>query len=221
MKNSIFSILFLLLLNSCNKQETAKSETDVPNFEGKVEYRLKVIPNPGKKVDTVALKKIFGEKSLLLIKQGAIKRVNESEEMSLQLYLPKENRLYFTNKTEPGILFYYRCDKTGNKDFTSKIIKNAATIAGYNCDKLIYTDEFGQKIDYYFSPELKMDSKYTKDYTFLNKNKIAEIMKSAFLRQDFKTNEYTLVTEAIKVEKMKIDDTEFDKPKHTIIRERQ
>lgn len=220
MKKSIYFLLSVLLLNSCNKQETAKTEIDAPDFEGRVEYRLKFIPNSGKKVDTLKLKKEFGEKSVLLIKQGAIKRINESEQMSLQLYLPKENRLYFTNKTEPGTLFYYRCDKTGNKDFTSEIIKNTTTIAGYSCDKLIYTDEFGQKIDYYFAPELKMDPKYTKDYTFLNKNKIAEIMKSVFLRQDFKTDEYTLVTEAVKVEKMKIDDKEFDKPKHEMIREK-
>ncbi|MBC8643976.1 hypothetical protein H9W95_07735 [Flavobacterium lindanitolerans] len=65
-----------------------------------------------------------------------------------------------------------------------------------------------------------MDPKYTKDYTFLNKNKIAEIMKSVFLRQDFKIDEYTLVTEAVKVEKMKIDDKEFDKPKYEMIREK-
>ncbi|WP_308132006.1 hypothetical protein [uncultured Flavobacterium sp.] len=65
-----------------------------------------------------------------------------------------------------------------------------------------------------------MDPKYTNDYTFLNKNKIAEIMKSVFLRQDFKTDEYTLVTEAVKVEKMKIGDKEFDKPKYETIREK-
>jgi len=220
MKNSICLLLLLTILNSCNKHETAKAETDAPDFEGRIEYRLKFIPNTGKNIDTLKLREEFGEKSTFIIKQGAIRRTNESQQMALQLYLPKENRLYYTNKAQPEILFFYQCDKAGNKDFTSKVIKNADTILGYSCDKLVYTDEFGQKIDYYFASELKMDPKYTKQYSFLNKNKIAEIMKSVFLRQEYKTADYTLITEAIKVEKTKIDDHEFDKPKRKMIRER-
>lgn len=222
MKNSIYLLLSLLFLNSCNKQETAKAETNTADFEGKVEYRLRFVPDPGKNVDTLKLRKEIGEKSTFMVKQGAIKQINESDQMTLQLFLPKENRLYYTNRTEPGILYFYRCDKMDNIDFKYEIVKNAATIEGYSCDKLIYTDKFVQ-IDYYFAPDLKMDPKYSKDYTFLNRNKITGIMKSVFLRQDFRMpgeNDFTLITEAVKVEKMKIDDKEFDKPKYEMIRER-
>ena len=218
-KQSICLLLLLTLLNSCNKHETAKAETDAPDFEGRIEYRLKFIPNPDKNVDTIKLKKEFGDKSIFMVKQGATKQVNDFNYMTQQLFLPKENRLYYTNRTEPDILFFYRCDKTDNKDFTSKVIKNADTILGYVCNKLIYKDEFGQ-IDYYFAPELKMDPKYTKDYSFMNRNKITQIMKSVYLKQVYRTPEYTAITEAIKVEKTKIDDHEFDKPKRKMIRER-
>lgn len=180
---------------------------------------MKIIPNPGKNVDTLKLKKEFGEKSTFIVKQGATKQINDFDYMTLQLYLPKENRLYYTNRTQPGILFFYRCDKMENRDFTYEVIENADTILGYSCNKLIYKDEFGQ-IDYYFAPKLKMDPKYTKDYTFLNRNKITQIMQSVYLKQVYRTPEYTAITEALKVEKMKIDDKEFDKPKHETIRER-
>jgi hypothetical protein len=201
MKN-IFFLIFIIYL---------KSHTQ--NFEGKVEYKIsyKVITD---KESETSLEKDLGTKMTLTIKNGFCKEVTNSEYGNLNLFNPKENRLYFTDKFTPNTLYYYDGNKEPNTKATYEIIKNAETILGHLCDKLIYKTE-NYEIVYFYSEDLKSDPKYVKSFTYLNKNKKLEIMKAICLKQLIKTKNFIATMNAVKIIPVKVSDEEFIKPHYT------
>jgi hypothetical protein len=183
------------------------------NFEGKVEYETsyKVISD---KENETSLKKDLGTKMTLTIKNGFCKEVTNSEYGNLNLYYPKENRLYFTDKFAPKTLYYYDGNKEPNTKATYQVIKNGETILGHLCDKLIYKNE-GYEVIYFYSKDLKSDPKYVKGFTYLNRNKKLEIMKSVCLKQIVKTKNFIATMKAVKIVPIKVNNEEFIKPQYT------
>ncbi|MBF7091812.1 hypothetical protein IUY40_09675 [Flavobacterium sp. ALJ2] len=187
------------------------------DFEGKIEYKIsyKVISD---KESEANLKRDLGTKITFVTKNGFYKEITDSEYMNYILYNPNENKLYFTDKLLPKTLFFYKGDKLPNTKIIYKIFKNAETILGHICNKLVYKTE-KYEIAFYYSKDLKIDPKYFKNFTYLNKNKNTEIMKSIFLKQIVTTKNYIATTVASKIIFVKISDKEFIKPLHEIIKE--
>ncbi|KFF06566.1 hypothetical protein [Flavobacterium reichenbachii] len=187
------------------------------DFEGKVEYKIsyKVIST---KENEVNLKKDLGTKTTFIVKNGFYKEITDAEYMNYQLYNPKENRLYFTDKFTPKTLYFYRGQKLPNTKVEYKIIKNAETILGHICDVLIYkTDKY--EIALYYSKDLKLNPEYFKNFTYLNRNKKAQIMKSIWLKQIITTKDYVATLKASKIIFAKISDSEFIKPQYDLLKE--
>jgi hypothetical protein len=183
------------------------------NFQGRVEYETsyQVI---SEKENEASLKKDLGTKMTLTIKNGFYKEVTNSEYGNLYLYNPQENRLYFTDKVTPKILYYYEGNKEPNTKATYTVIKNAETILGHLCDKLIYqTDSY--EIVYFYSKDLKSDPKYVKSFTYLNRNKKLEIMKAICLKQIITTKNFIGTMTAVKITPVEVSDEEFIKPYYT------
>lgn len=187
------------------------------DFEGKVEYETsyQVISS---KENEASLKRDLGTKMTLTIKNGFSKEVTNSEYGNLNLYNPKENRLYFTDKFAPKTLYYYNGNKEPNSKATYKVIKNAETVLGHLCDKLIYKTK-DYEIVYFYSHDLKSNPKYLKDFTYMNRNKKLEIMKSICLKQIMKTKNFTATLKAVKITPVKVSNEEFTKPHYTQLKE--
>ena len=187
------------------------------DFQGRVDYETsyKIISDNESETN---LMKDMGTKMTLTIKNGFCKEISNAEYGNLHLYNPKENRIYFTDKFSPKTLYYYNGDKEPNTKATYEIIKNAETILGHLCDKLIYKTK-SYEILYFYSSDLQSDPKYLKDFTYLNRNKKLEIMKSICLKQIVKTKNFIATMEAVKITPEKINDDEFIKPSYTELNE--
>jgi hypothetical protein len=189
------------------------------DFEGKITFRMYYTPRDGAVVDTASLQKLIGSKSVCLMKKGAYMQTTDSEILNWQLYLPGENRLYFTDKATPDQLFYYRGDKTPAAEFTYEIVENAEIILGHVCNLLKYKSD-SSEIHYYYAKDLRLNPKYFKDFSLTNKNKITQIMQSVFLRNEYYTPDFIAVMEAVEIQEMKIPDSTMSKPNIAMVREK-
>lgn len=188
------------------------------DFEGKIEYKTsyKVLSD---KESEASLKNDLGTKMTFIVKNGFTKEISNAAYGNLHIFNPIENRIYFTDSFSPNILFYTNGKKAEpNKNVKYKVVKNAEIILGHKCDKLIYIAE-NYEIVYFYSPDLKYDPKYTKNFTYTNKNEKVAIMKSIFLKQVMTTKNFIATVEAVKITPQKISDKEFDKPKHKVLKE--
>ena len=188
------------------------------DFEGKVEYKFYYFPSGNNAIDTLELKKTFGSTSTFITKKGKYKQITDSDMLTYQLYIPEENRLYFQDRISPDQLFYLRGEKSDNTPFEYEIVENADTILGYSCNKLTYQSG-GLKLIYYYAPKLKINPKYYKDFSYLNRNKVLELIRSVFLRQDIEMPDFIGRIEAYRINPTKISDSEFIKPEAKIVRE--
>lgn len=191
------------------------------DFEGKIEYKITCIKNNKEVIDSPEFIKFIGDKSTFITKRGSYKQITNSSLNSFQLYDPNKNKLYLKNNRdsiESDTLFFVDVSKMKNTNFEYEIIKNADTILGHICNKLIikaHSNVIQQ--DYYYSSDLKLNSKYFKNFTAFDKNKITDIMKSVFLKLDFHFNDFTLNMTAIDIQKIAISDTEFTLPPHKLL----
>lgn len=186
------------------------------DFEGKIEYQITYFDKNNVEVNIPKVNQLMGEKSTFITKKGKYKQITNSDFMSFQLYSSNEKKLYIKNnwnQKESDTLFYLDPSKLENVSFKYEITKNAATILGYLCDKLTVKDTLNIiREEYFYSPDLKLNPKYFKDFSAFNKNKITDLMKAVFLKLSYYYPEFTLSMTAIDIKKIKISDSEFNLP---------
>ena len=190
------------------------------DFEGIIEYKITYENlNEQNKVDIKGMENFLGTKSIFTTKKGAYKQISEGQYMSFQVYKPNDAKLYYKDFIESDTIYFKDLKKFDNTEFEFEIIKNADTILNHICDKLIYkTDQTEEH--YYFSPDLKQNPKYFKDYSFGNKNKLTELTKSIHLRYDLFFNGILIKSVATEIKEQKIEDKEFEIPKNSILKEK-
>lgn len=194
------------------------------DFEGKIEYKITCIKNNKEVIDSPEFIKFMGDKSTFVTKKGSYKQITNSYISSFQLYDPNKNKLYLKNNrntTESDTLFSVDVSKMKNTKFEYEIIKNADTILGHICNKLIIKPHSNLiQQDYYYSSDLKLNPKYFKNFSAFDKNKITDLMKSVFLRLDFHFKDFILNMTAIDIQKIEISDSEFTLPSYKLLVEK-
>jgi hypothetical protein len=209
MKKTLLIIIFLFSIQVFSQ-----------DFKGIIKYETsfeKLVENNAINIED--LKAFLGINSTFITKNGSYKQISEGKFMSFQLYKPNQSKLYYKDLIEADTLYFKDVKKHDNTKFEYEIIKNADTILGYVCHKLIYKTKDSES-HYYFAPELKQNPKYFKNYKFENKDKLVELTKSIYLRYDLFFNGLKIKSTATSIERKKIKDNEFEIPKNQIIVEK-
>ena len=186
------------------------------DFEGTIDYEIKY-SNISISENEADLKQVLGTKMRMTVKNGFTKEVTNSNYGNFNLYIPSENKMYYSDKFEPETLYYTKGDKEPNIKATYKIVKNVETVLDFNCNKLIYNDG-KYTVTYFYSRELKIDPTHVKNFTYLNRNKKLEIMQAVCLKQIITTKNFTATMTAVKVYAGNIDDSEFIIPKYKFLK---
>ena len=182
-------------------------------FEGEITYAI----SAKSKINIPAeLLEMIGNKSIFITKKGAYKQITNSTFMALQIYIPNEGKLYYKNNIESDTLLFKDVQKFENEVYEYEIVKNADTILGYVCDKLIQKSKSMQQ-DFYYNSSLRLNPIHFKNFTAFEKNKVSEIIKSLYLRSDVIYQNLVISSVAVEIKRKEIDDIEFSLPQKQII----
>ncbi|USD25801.1 hypothetical protein [Flagellimonas marinaquae] len=210
-KKAILLILFLLS-NQIFSQE----------FEGRITYM-----NSCEKIDErnsfdiQSFLVFMGDTTNIITKEGSYKKITNGNFKPYELYNSSNPICYYKEKIKSDTLYFIDYRKFSDFDFEYSIERNSDNILGYACDKLIVTDKNnGSVLLCYFAPDLKQNPNHYKNYRQDNLNKIMELTKSVILRYESLSGGMKITQEAIKIETLKIDNSEFEIPKDAVLIEK-
>lgn len=195
----LLSVLTLVVLTGIKAQ----------GFEGKIAYQnayTSKIPNATSEQFTA----MMGSTQEYFIKGDSYKSVMNGSYSQWQLYVPSENRLYSKLAVSDTLMW---SDGNSNPDESVKyeIQKSEVEILGYKCDALVVQTKTG-KTTYYFSKKIKVDPKLYENHQYGNWALVIGQIKSLPLKIEMETPQFTLVSEAIEVQEMELEDSFFDLP---------
>ena len=184
------------------------------DFEGIIEYEQSYSNNKTN-LSIKELHEMFGTHVTSYLKNGYYKEITDSEYMSYQLYRYKDNMIYYKDNFNSDTLFYKATNLKHDIPLNHKLEKNADTILGYACDKLIITDDYGTR-EYFFSDKLTLNPDYYKNYSYINKDKIVALMKAYYLRLRMTYSSFTVDIIAKNIKHKKLSRRIFELPKKRI-----
>jgi hypothetical protein len=174
------------------------------NFEGKITYQnayTSKIPNATSEQFTG----MMGSIQEYFIKGDSYKSAMNGSYSQWQLYVPTENRLYTKVAVSDTLMW---SDGNSNPDEAVKyeMQKSQVEILSYKCDALVVQTKTG-KATYYFSKKIKVDPKLYKNHLYGSWALVIEQTKSLPLKIVMETPQFTLVSTAVEVKKMKIEES--------------
>ncbi len=199
-KFNIFLIVILLLLII---------KVEAQPFEGEVIYEnsyTSKIPS----ISSEELSNMMGTTYEYYIKNDKYKSVTNGNFAQMQVYIPSENRLY--SKLSVSDTLHWS-DGNNNMDeaISYEIKKNQAEILGYKCNALIVLTKTG-KSTYYFSKKIKVDPELYKNHRYGNWNLIMAQTKSLPLKIETEKPQFTMVSTAVEITEMELEDSFFILP---------
>lgn len=192
-------IITVLITGVCNAQ----------NFEGKITYQndyTSKIPN----ATSEQFNAMMGTTQEYYIKGNKYKSATNGSFSQWQLYVPTENRLYSKMAVSDTLLW---SDGNSNPDeaVSYEIQKNQGEILGYKCDALVVKTKTGTAT-YYFSKKIKIDPELYKNHQYGNWALVIEQTKSLPLKIEMETPQFRLVSTAVDIKEMEIEESVFALP---------
>jgi len=182
------------------------------DFEGVIDYTLSYASlEKDSDANLEELIALFGTQSTFITKDGEYKQLSNGQFLNYLLYKPKTARLYYKDALDGDTLFYTNVNAYDNTDFDLRIFKNADTILGHPCHKLVYKTENVEE-HYYFAPDLKINPVHYENHTYANKNKLVALMRSVYLRHEMRINGVLLKMIATEIQPFNIKDSVFAPP---------
>ncbi|MET4083193.1 hypothetical protein ABIB40_003162 [Pedobacter sp. UYP30] len=180
-------------------------------FEGKIVYR-NAYKSKTPKMTNEQLTTMMGSAQEYFIKNGDYKSVTNGLFINWQLYVNKDNKLYSKLKSSETLIWNDASINT-DKILKTEIHKNVMKILGYPCDELILTCKSGiQK--YYFNKNLSVNPKLYIHHKFGNWYDVLSRSNSLLLKVIVETDQFSFVSVATGIKKMKLDESFFDLPKN-------
>jgi hypothetical protein len=178
-------------------------------FEGKIVYENKYTSKQSGFSDNQWVY-MMGSSQEYFIKGGNYKSLSNGALIAWQLYINADNKLYHKSPNNELILWN---DGAVNPDkvIQSELKKNVIQIAGYACDELILTCKSGVQ-KYYFSPQLKVKAARYKKHKYGNWSEYIARAKALPLKIIIENSQFTLVSVAVEVQAMKLEDQLFQLP---------
>lgn len=178
-------------------------------FEGVITYHVQYQSRiPG--MSDQLLTKMMGSVQTFHIKANRYLTLMNGEMMVMQLYEPKENKLYFQT-TESDTLLWMDGAKNGSPILKTERDKNGGKILGYDCEKIIFSTKTGKET-YWFASALKADVVGMSRHAY---NNLAAFLKESGalpLKMIVEQADLVLTMEAKAVQMQKLGDTFFDLP---------
>ena len=182
------------------------------DFEGIIKFKLDFRDKTGQ-MSKEQVKQLLGDEQVYYLKKGKYK-AQMNGLLKMTLFYNNTDTLY-TKMTGQNVLLY----NLVNEDEGEKIVSHefsdvTETIAGVKCKLFIVKTSKGIR-KYYYSNEVKIDPKYYEnhkfglwDYFMKMTNGGVSIKSIADLDDSYQS------IEAVSIEKKKIDDTIFERPKN-------
>ncbi len=178
-------------------------------FEGAITYEVRYqsrIPGMSDQV----LTKMMGTVQTFHIKGNRYLTLMNGEMMVMQLYEPKENKLYFQT-TESDTLLWMDGAKNGSPILKTERDKKGATILGYDCEKIIFSTKTGKET-YWFTPALKADAAGMSRHAYNNLSAFLKASGALPLKMIVEQTDLVLTMEAKAVQLQKLEDIFFALP---------
>ena len=205
MKSWIYILLIGISLNS-----------SAQNFEGVVAYETTYVS----KLEGVSADKIFGQKTskdTTYFKEGFYLHKANTERMHYLLWRSVDTMQYFKNLASQDTVWFDKTDSHPSFIDSTRVEKNADTVAGYACDKLIVY-RGNQVYTYFYNPDFKLDPKHYIEYTNSARYEVIKIMKSPTLRLTISGPSTFMDMNAINVDIRSLPDSIFEIPNGTLIK---
>ena len=178
-------------------------------FEGEIIYS-NTYQSKSAQIKDEVLTSTMGTKQQYFIKNGNYKTVTNGQFLLWQLYINKDNRLY--NKVvNSEALLWNDASIQGDEILSVKTNKNVITILGNKCDELILTCKSGiQK--YYFNSKFAVDVNKFVNHKLGNWYDFVSRSNSLPLKTIIENTQFTLISTAVEIKPMKLDDNLFSLP---------
>ena len=181
------------------------------SFEGIIIYDMvwrSKMPN----VTDEQCTEMMGKVHAYYMKGGDYKSTGNGTFFQSQIYVNKDNKLYYKWSNSPT-LFYEDCAGNTDEVITSKLSKGVIEILGYTCDELVLTCKTGVQ-KYYFSsdPNLKIDAKLFVNFNYGNWYNVVSKTNSVPLKQVIDNPQFTVESTATRITLQKLDSSLFQLP---------
>jgi hypothetical protein len=196
--------VFLIILSCITLTAIAQ------NFEGRILYKNSFYLPNGQDVTTSATK-MMGTEQDYYINSKHYKSLMNGQMMAMQLYRSDENKYYSVDGNNTAQSY----DGSAETGKITKVEKLDGTfdIMGRKCKGIVLTGS-ASKTTYYYDESMKVDIKTFSKHKFGNWIDYLEAsggsLPLAFIVEN---SQYTWKSEAVKVEPMKLDDSDFTLPK--------
>jgi len=179
------------------------------SFEGKITYQ-NTYTSKIQDVTNDQFRGMMGSVQDYFIKGAKYKSVTNGSYAQMQLYIPSENRLYSKLSVTDTLMW---SDGNSNLDeaVSYEIQKSQVEILGYKCDALVVVTKMG-KATYYFSEKVKVDPELYKNHHYGNWGLIISQTKSLPLKIEMETLQFTMVSTAVEMKEMELENSFFDLP---------
>ncbi len=185
------------------------------NFEGKILYKnifVSKLPN----VTTEKFTKLIGSEQEYYIKDGKYLSITNGLLTPVQLYKNSTNRIY-TKTGSSDTVFCIDASLEKNNIIESKIEETKEVILGYKCKMLTIKTSNNTNYIYYFSEKLKINPESFKNHNYSHWYSYLTISKAIPLKTILENKQFKMVSEAVKVESQKLQDSKFEMPIDAVI----
>lgn len=208
MKKYFILILYILIASVGFAQD----------FEGVIEFDF-TYKSKDTRVSVEELMEYGGTHSVVFIKNGFYKSIDNSNAWCYQLFRHDTDSIYYKHGLKDDTLRRFSTISTDiESSFDYSIERNADTVLGIVCDKLVITDDDGQRI-YYFSREYPQDASFFENFTKNNRDQIQKLIGAVYLRQIIVYAEFEVDMVATSIKRMTLPEDTFDLPIHKVIKE--
>ncbi len=179
------------------------------SFEGKITYQ-NTYTSKISNATSEQFNAMMGTTQEYYIKGSDYKSVTNGSFSQWQLYVHSQNRLYSKMAISDTLLW---SDGNSNPDeaVSYELQKRQTEILEYKCDALVVQTKTG-KSTYYFSKKIKINPKLYKDHQYGNWALITGQTESLPLKIEMETPQFTLVSIAVEVKEIEIEESFFALP---------
>ncbi|MGM0479681.1 MAG: hypothetical protein ACQERC_10700 [Bacteroidota bacterium] len=206
MKNWTFILLAgIICLCSCTQ-----------NFEGIISYETTY----ESKVQGVSAGELFGQKNskdTTYFKEGVYLHKVNADQMHYLLWRSVDTMQYFKNRSSQDTIWFDKTNSHPSFIDSTRIEKNADTVAGYECDKLIVYRE-NRVYTYFYNSDFKLDPHHYREFSNSAKYEVMKLMKSPTLRLKVSSTTGVMDMIAVNVDVTSLPDSIFKVPDGTLVK---
>ena len=178
-------------------------------FVGKIVYKNS-FESKVPRISSEMMGSMMGQQWDYYISRDRYKFIMNGMHIEKQFYDPDELRLY-TKFTSSDTLTWIDVTEWHEEIRSHELIHTEEFILGHKCNALILYTEQGKET-YYFNKHIKADADYFQKHKFLHMSFVLKMTGSIPLKIVLENSEMNLISEAVEIEELELDRSDFDLP---------